>query len=278
MIQELVGRRKRATDTTTPSIDYPGWKTQFGNPTKGLILAKEEETYFFGFGNCPSQKPDEAALLKSAKTEDVISYYRTVLRTDCLPATSGLINGYVSQGIIKLNDKNIELVADHRFLTQAKLGLPELIMVSGATELSAFSIVFQDHYKRGKSPSAQVGPDGSRKISKSTGFIGEVFLTYLKLARQSARHHVATLSRTAVLNLNTIFTKLAQDEQNLQRCADCVEGKEVNLNDRLYIMGLSLFIKKGLGFDEKEPNIFKAFETFYKGNADKFEKFVNVYS
>lgn len=106
MIIQLLGsgrRRKRST-TIDPRVQvYPGWKTQYTNPIPpGVTLLKEVDTVFFGFGNCPFEKPNDS-LLKSDKVEDVMKYYQSVLRIQCLEPMNILVGTFLSNKLLQLN-------------------------------------------------------------------------------------------------------------------------------------------------------------------------------
>jgi len=96
-------------------LDYPGWKTQYVKPSKDITLQNEGEI-FYGFGNCP-HVPTQGSELENSKTQDEItSFYSRVLRAECLVATKPIIDGLIKDGILALNDKAFDLVADHKSL------------------------------------------------------------------------------------------------------------------------------------------------------------------
>lgn len=90
------------------------------------------------------------------------------------------------------------------------------------------------------------------------------------------------LTRAVVQNTRFILYKLTQDAKNLaQSCRDggCDKDKAVNYNDRVHVMGLNQFIKRGLGPVEQElVDMNDAFIQFFKDNESNIEKFVMVYA
>jgi len=86
---------------------FPGWKSQFTTPTKGLASIETKSHIFHGFGNCPVHERDEG------EVKEWQSFYLRVLRSDCIGWNDGWFGKLLSLGVLdedghafKLNLKN----------------------------------------------------------------------------------------------------------------------------------------------------------------------------
>jgi len=105
-------------------------------------------------------------------------------------------------------------------------------------------------------------------------------LNMLQTIREKTRLHVVFLTRTLVLNLNSILEKLCMDAVVLTKCGEqCADDLAGNLNDRKYVMALIQFIKRGLGPFEKEGgSAVKKFNEFCEDNKNLIEKYTVAYT
>jgi len=72
--------------------------------------------------------------------------------------------------------------------------------------------------------------------------------------------------------LESVFDKLRQDHQNLERCADCTKDLEINASDRLQVVGLLEFVKYGLSPVEKGEDSKAIFTEFFNKNSAVLSK------
>jgi len=93
--------------------NFPGWKTQYKVPVKG-ITAEDNKSgiFFYGFGNCPFT-PYTAEEFKKAKSkEEVINFYVKVIRADCSFFAVPHIMKLIDTGRLGIKDKTFELKAE----------------------------------------------------------------------------------------------------------------------------------------------------------------------
>lgn len=122
-------------------------------------------------------------------------------------------------------------------------------------------------------------PSG-KLCSESISFFTTICLNYLTIVQDKAPLHLIYLTRSMLQNTQAIYFKLVQDSINLaQSCKDCNKDIELNFNDRLQLMALNQFIRKGLSPVEKgKVDVDDAFNEFYKDNESIIEKYVKLYT
>ncbi|XP_035716596.1 uncharacterized protein LOC118439410 [Folsomia candida] len=288
--QSLEGRKKRAIPNgktvPDPLKDYPGWKTQFAtNLSAGAYFAQEKRTdgpTFYGFGNCP--QTDAVVQPKTfSNYEEALNFYQKVLRTDCFDYMKPLLELTLSSGLVTWANPHFEFVDGHEFLKNPILPIKDLMTLTTAAELVAFTTVHKAALPSNWTPFPFLPVTDKKPISPSVALLSQIFLKYLSITRQKARPHMIHLSRHLLHTANSALKKLGEDGQNLEKCTEsgCVKDKEMNQNDKCAMMGIIQFIKKRLGQLDKEnwtdADVVSSFEKFFAENEEAIGKFVNAF-
>ncbi|OXA44330.1 uncharacterized protein LOC118438204 [Folsomia candida] len=287
-LAETMGRKKRDVSKLVddPLKKYPGWKTQFSaSISPGAYSSHENITdgpIFYGFGNCPTSGAIGAGKNFSTSHE-ALDFYQKALRTDCFAYMKPLLELTLTTGVVNWANPHFEFKEGHDFLTKPILPLKDLVTLTSAAELVAFTTVHKSALPPSWTPTAFLPGIGKKPISPSVSFLTQVCLKYLALVRQKARPHMIHLTRHILHSTNSALKKVAEDGQNLEKCADagCDKDKEVNQNDKTALMGIVQFIKRGLGPVDKgmatDGELVTLFEKFFIENEEAIGKFVNAF-
>jgi len=103
---------------TEKLLDYPGWKTQFHAPSKDVTFksSKSPKSIFYGLGNCPYVESGPTDLQGASTNEEVISFYLTKLRAQCISWMTEYASKLIEVGLINVRDKALEINQTHPFL------------------------------------------------------------------------------------------------------------------------------------------------------------------
>jgi hypothetical protein len=161
---------------------------------------------------------------------------------------------------------------------QAKLTQKETEKLSSSFEMCVFTHTYSLESR--KSSSSSSGPIQylGKYISRSTKFLVDMILEGIHFSREKNRKHFVRLSRNMISTLVTAMTKLKQDEEALEKCEGCGIDKEVNLNDRIGLMGVTQFILHGISSLEPSGSVPSAYEGFYKAHSELIVKKVTQLS
>jgi hypothetical protein len=272
------GTRKKRSGEFSTALDFPGWKTQYVKAVKGCYAHTHEDVPYFGFGNCPAKhvKPADLESLKS--DEEVVDFYLSVLRTECIGVIRGQILKLIELGLIqKKEDKTYHLNMEYKKLRNPKFNFHEMTL--GGT--GAIFALFSQHYQHLiKNPIEKPETPDGKKLTRSVNTAIDLVLQMLEKSRDYGRLHMIALTRHSIMAARMGFSKLAQDQQNIEnQCTDCQEDLDLINNDKLAMMSLLQFLKYGLhDVDTKGTNPHEAYIEFYKKNVKLNEFKVQQFS
>jgi hypothetical protein len=149
--------------------------------------------------------------------------------------------------------------------------------VKSSLDLVAFSKVYSAQ-ARNKDVVVlpKYGPS-KQSPSRSIQFVVDVGIEFLKTAKEKVRPHLILLTRSLLLTMNTILTKLREDNQALERCKECTDDIAINHTDQFVVLGFIEFIKFGLGPFERGADVGKSFHQFLESNENSLDKFASAY-
>lgn len=156
----------------------------------------------------------------------------------------------------------------------------EIIKLSLAFELSAFSKTYHKLRSDNNFPTKGFMEEADGKISRSAGFLTELTMHYIQRARKVSPSHSVRLTRNLLKTLRTVLTKLHQDKLALeQHCSsDCQTDKMLTQGDKFRITSLLQFVIFGLGpYEKKGADLRTTFDKFVKLNTKAIKERVEEF-
>jgi hypothetical protein len=95
---------------------HPGWKLQYEIAQNQGKAEDEDDAIFYGLGNCPYKKASPDMIKPSATVDELIEFYMTVMRTECLAESRTYLKSLVEKGYLAKNDTHLMVPKTHKLL------------------------------------------------------------------------------------------------------------------------------------------------------------------
>ena len=91
-----------------------GWKLQY-QPAAPYATLKQD-VIFYGLGNCPYKKISPADLAKASTIDELVDFYMTVMKTECLTDKKKYVYELIQDGYLVQHEQHLLVPADLKYL------------------------------------------------------------------------------------------------------------------------------------------------------------------